>query len=43
MQADSENVRELVHRVRRKLASVVGDDLIESKRGIGYRLAGEPG
>ena len=43
VQADSENVRELVHRVRRKLASVVGDDLIESKRGIGYRLAGEPG
>jgi len=41
--ADSENVRELVHRVRRKLASVAADDLIESKRGVGYRLAGEPG
>lgn len=43
VQADSENVRELVHRVRRKLASVSADDLIESKRGVGYRLAGEPG
>ncbi len=43
VQADSENVRELVHRVRRKLASVAADDLIESKRGVGYRLAGEPG
>jgi len=42
VQADSENVRELVHRVRRKLASVSADDLIESKRGVGYRLAGEP-
>jgi pSer/pThr/pTyr-binding forkhead associated (FHA) protein len=42
VQADSENVRELVHRVRRKLASVNADDLIESKRGVGYRLAGEP-
>ena len=43
VQADSENVRELVHRVRRKLGSVAADDLIESKRGVGYRLAGEPG
>lgn len=43
VQADSENVRELVHRVRRKLASVAADDVIESKRGVGYRLAGEPG
>jgi pSer/pThr/pTyr-binding forkhead associated (FHA) protein len=43
VQADSENVRELVHRVRRKLSSVSADDLIESKRGVGYRLAGEPG
>jgi pSer/pThr/pTyr-binding forkhead associated (FHA) protein len=42
VQADSENVRELVHRVRRKLASVQADDLIESKRGVGYRLAGDP-
>jgi pSer/pThr/pTyr-binding forkhead associated (FHA) protein len=43
VQADSENVRELVHRVRRKLAGVQADDLIESKRGVGYRLAGEAG
>jgi pSer/pThr/pTyr-binding forkhead associated (FHA) protein len=43
VQADSENVRELVHRVRRKLAGVNADDLIESKRGVGYRLAGDPG
>ncbi len=43
VQADSENVRELVHRVRRKLATVQAEDLIESKRGVGYRLAGEPG
>ncbi len=42
VQADSENVRELVHRVRRKLASVKADDVIESKRGVGYRLSGEP-
>jgi len=42
VQADSENVRELVHRVRRKLAGVVADDLIESKRGVGYRIAGVP-
>jgi DNA-binding winged helix-turn-helix (wHTH) protein len=42
VQADSENVRELVHRVRRKLGGVQADDLIESKRGVGYRLAGEP-
>jgi pSer/pThr/pTyr-binding forkhead associated (FHA) protein len=43
VQADSENVRELVHRVRRKLGAVQADDLIESKRGVGYRLAGEAG
>jgi pSer/pThr/pTyr-binding forkhead associated (FHA) protein len=43
VQADSENVRELVHRVRRKLGTVKAEDLIESKRGVGYRLAGEPG
>ena len=36
VQADSENVRELVHRVRRKLGGVQADDLIESKRGVGY-------
>jgi len=43
VQADSENVRELVHRVRRKLGTVQADDLIESKRGVGYRLAGAAG
>ncbi|HEY0252069.1 MAG TPA: winged helix-turn-helix domain-containing protein, partial [Kofleriaceae bacterium] len=43
VQADSENVRELVHRVRRKLGTVQADDIIESKRGVGYRLAGEAG
>jgi pSer/pThr/pTyr-binding forkhead associated (FHA) protein len=43
VQADSENVRELVHRVRRKLGTVQADDVIESKRGVGYRLGGEPG
>ena len=43
VQADSENVRELVHRVRRKLGTLQADDVIESKRGVGYRLAGEPG
>lgn len=43
VQADSENVRELVHRVRRKLSSVQADDVIESKRGVGYRLAGAAG
>jgi hypothetical protein len=34
---------QIVSRVRRKLASVQADDLIESKRGVGYRLAGDPG
>ncbi|MEO6776317.1 MAG: FHA domain-containing protein [Kofleriaceae bacterium] len=43
VQADSENVRELVHRVRRKLGTVQADDLIESKRGVGYRVAGQAG
>ncbi len=43
VQADSENVRERVHRVRRKLSGVHADDLIESKRSVGYRLAGEAG
>jgi pSer/pThr/pTyr-binding forkhead associated (FHA) protein len=40
--ADSENVRELVRRVRRKLQSVGVPDLIESRHGLGYRLAGAP-
>ncbi len=38
-EADSENVRELVRRVRRKLQQAGSDDLIESKHGVGYRLA----
>jgi DNA-binding response OmpR family regulator len=37
---DSENVRELVRRVRRKLATAGLEDLIESRKGIGYRLGG---
>ncbi|ACY18267.1 FHA domain-containing protein [Haliangium ochraceum] len=37
--ADSENVRELVHRVRQKLNKFVEQELIESERGSGYRLA----
>jgi hypothetical protein len=39
-EADSENVRELVRRVRRKLQSAGVDDLIESKHGVGYRVSG---
>lgn len=39
-EADSENVRELVRRVRRKLQSAGVDDLIESKHGVGYRVCG---
>jgi hypothetical protein len=38
--ADSENVRELVRRVRKKLGAAHIDDLIESKQGVGYRLRG---
>jgi len=37
---DSENVRELVRRVRRKLALAGLADLIESRQGTGYRLSG---
>ncbi len=40
--ADSDNVRELVRRVRRKLSSAGLDDLIDSRQGIGYRLNGTP-
>jgi len=36
--ADSENVRELVRRVRRKVRKVGFSDLIESRQGAGYRL-----
>lgn len=38
--AESDNVRELVRRVRKKLAMLGHRDLIESRQGIGYRLAG---
>ena len=40
--ADSENVRELVRRVRRKLEHAGVPELIESRHGVGYRLAGDP-
>jgi pSer/pThr/pTyr-binding forkhead associated (FHA) protein len=40
VEADSENVRELVRRVRRKLSQAGIDDLIESRQGVGYRLSG---
>lgn len=36
--ADSENVRELVRRVRQKLSDLISTPLIESERGSGYRL-----
>jgi hypothetical protein len=39
-EADSENVRELVRRVRRKLQNAGVADLIESKHGVGYRVCG---
>ncbi len=38
-EADAENVRELVRRVRRKLKAEGIDDLIESRQGVGYRLS----
>ena len=38
IETDAENVRELIHRLRRK----VGDGLIETKRGVGYRIAAVP-
>ena len=40
--ADSENVRELVRRVRKKLDLAGVPDLIESRHGVGYRLAAAP-
>lgn len=40
VEADSENVRDLVRRVRRKLGSLSCGELIESKHGVGYRLSG---
>lgn len=38
-EADSENVRELVRRVRRKLQQAGIEELIESKHGVGYRIS----
>jgi hypothetical protein len=38
-EADSENVRELVRRVRRKLSQAGIEELIESKHGVGYRIS----
>lgn len=38
--AESDNVRELVRRVRKKLATLGHKDVIESRQGIGYRLGG---
>ncbi|MCE9572628.1 MAG: FHA domain-containing protein [Deltaproteobacteria bacterium] len=40
VEADSENVRDLVRRVRKKTATLGVGELIESKHGVGYRVAG---
>lgn len=40
IEADDENVRELVLRVRKKLRTIGGDGLIETRRNAGYRLGG---
>ncbi len=40
IEPDDENVRELVLRVRRKLRTIGGDGLIETRRSAGYRLGG---
>ncbi len=40
VEADSENVRDLVRRVRKKTAALGKGELIESKHGVGYRVAG---
>lgn len=39
--ADSENVRELVRRVRKKLAAAGVMELIDSRQRVGYRLAAD--
>lgn len=39
--ADTDNVRELVHRVRRKLVAAGIGDPVKSRRGVGYRLHGD--
>lgn len=41
-EADSENVRELVRRVRRKLHAAGVEELLESKHGVGYRVSADP-
>jgi hypothetical protein len=41
-EADSENVRELVRRVRRKLQAAGVQELLESKHGVGYRVSADP-
>jgi hypothetical protein len=40
VEADSENVRDLVRRVRKKLGTLGCGELIDSKHGVGYRLSG---
>jgi len=40
LDADGENVRELVLRVRRKLRAIGADRLVETRRNAGYRLGG---
>jgi pSer/pThr/pTyr-binding forkhead associated (FHA) protein len=40
VEADSENVRDLVRRVRKKTATLGVGELIESKHGVGYRVPG---
>ncbi len=39
---DTENVRELVKRVRKKLKDVGAAELIDSRRGVGYRIVWTP-
>jgi hypothetical protein len=39
--ADTDNVRELVHRLRRKLINAGIGDPVKSRRGVGYRLHGQ--
>jgi hypothetical protein len=41
IEADGDNVRELVHRLRRKLMTAGLGDAVKSRRGAGYRLNGD--
>ena len=43
IQPNSENVRELVHRLRRKLATIGIRESIEGRQRCGYRLVGDLG